>query len=224
MDKAKVALIFYFSASFLYLIAVFFDWEILELISKPAIIPSIMMWYFFKIRRKFNVLFLISLLFFFLGDMLYMLDVEGLYSLGLFFFSIPYLFVIYFTVEDLKEITKNNKKTGDYSFVVILIILSGLLYTVLSFLEIKTQIEFATYMFMGVQLVLMGVLASLVYYNLPNRQSFFLALAVSAFIMSDLFFILNKNLHELLIFKMINTFTQSISYLFYVKFFIERNK
>lgn len=103
-------------------------------------------------------------------------------------------------------------------------ILSILLCTVLSYLEIKSTLEFIIFLFLGLQLVTMGVLTSIVYYNEANKQSFFLILAVSTFIMSDLFFILNKNIHELMIFKIINGLTQTVSYMFYVKYFLERTK
>ena len=224
MSKSKVALQLFIGAGFLFLISIFFDLEILELIAKPIIIPSISMFYLFEVRRNYSLVFLTSLLFFFIGDMLYMLNVEELFFLGLLVFSFPYLFVIYFVVKDIIYIKRNGGKQNDFTFLVILIILSVLLCSVLSFLEINSIIEFIIYLFLGLQLVTMGVLTSIVYYNETNKQNFFLILAVSTFIMSDLFFILNKNIHELMVFKIINGFTQTISYMFYVKYFLERTK
>ncbi|BCY29507.1 lysoplasmalogenase family protein [Flavobacterium okayamense] len=224
MNKSKVALQFFLVAGLLFLISIFFNLEFLELISKPAIIPSIVMYYFFEIKRKYNLAFLASLFLFFLGDMLYMLKIEELYYIGLLVFSVPYLFVIYFVIKDILLIKRNGGKQNDFTFLVILVILSILLSTVLSYLEIKSTLEFIIFLFLGLQLVTMGVLTSVVYYNEANKQSFFLILAVPTFIMSDLFFILNKNLHELMIFKIINGLTQTVSYMFYVKYFLERTK
>lgn len=224
MNKSKVALLFFFVAGLLFLISIFFNLEQLELISKPAIIPSTVMYYFFETKRKYNLAFLTSLILFFVGDMLYMLKIEEMYYLGLLVFSIPYLFIIYFVIKDLLLIKTNGGKQNDFTFLVILIILSVLLCTVLSYLEIKSTLEFIIFLFLGLQLVTMGVLTSIVYYNEANKQGFFLILAVATFIMSDLFFILNKNLHELMIFKIINGLTQTVSYMFYVKYFLERTK
>ena len=224
MNKSKVALQFFLVAGLLFLISIFFNLELLELISKPAIIPSIVMYYFFENKRKYNLAFLTSLFLFFTGDMLYMLKIDELYYFGLLVFSIPYLFVIFFIIKDILLIKRNGGKQNDFTFLVILVILSILLCTVLSYLEIKSTLEFNIFLFLGLQLVTMGVLTSIVYYNEANKQSFFLILAVATFIMSDLFFILNKNLHELMIFKIINGLTQTVSYMFYVKYFLERTK
>ncbi len=224
MNKSKVALQFFLVAGLLFLISIFFNLELLELISKPAIIPSIVMYYFFENKRKYNLAFLTSLFLFFTGDMLYMLKIDELYYFGLLVFSIPYLFVIFFVIKDILLIKRNGGKQNDFTFLVILVILSILLCTVLSYLEIKSTLEFIIFLFLGLQLVTMGVLTSIVYYNEANKQSFFLILAVSTFIMSDLFFILNKNIHELMIFKIINGLTQTVSYMFYVKYFLERTK
>ena len=86
MSKSKVALQLFIGAGFLFLISIFFDLEILELIAKPIIIPSISMFYLFEARRNYSLVFLTSLLFFFVGDMLYMLNVEELFFLGLLVF------------------------------------------------------------------------------------------------------------------------------------------
>ena len=224
MNKSKVALQFFLVAGLLFLISIFFNLELLELISKPAIIPSIVMYYFFENKRKYNLAFLTSLFLFFTGDMLYMLKIDELYYFGLLVFSIPYLFVIFFIIKDILLIKRNGGKQNDFTFLVILVILSILLCTVLSYLEIKSTLEFIIFLFLGLQLVTMGVLTSIVYYNEANKQSFFLILAVATFVMSDLFFILNKNIHELMIFKIINGLTQTVSYMFYVKYFLERTK
>lgn len=224
MNKAKVALQLFLIAVFFYIVSIFFDLEVLELVSKPMIIPSISMYYLFKVGKKYSILFLISLLFFFIGDMLYMLNIEELYYFGLFVFSFPYLFVIYFIIKDIIVFKRRDGSKIDSTFIAILFILSILMFSVLSFLEIKTVKEFIVYLFLGLQLVALGVLTSIAYYNESNKQSFYLILTVASFIMSDLFFILNKNIHELIIFKIINGLAQSLSYLFYVKYFLERSK
>lgn len=222
MNKSKVALQLFLCAGFLYLISIFFNLEILELIAKPIIIPSISMYYLFEAKRNYSIVFLISLFLFFVGDMLYMLSIEELYNVGLFVFSFPYLFVIYFVSKDIIAFCKDDGKKIDFTFLVILVILSVLLYSVLSFLEVGSTIEFVVYLFLGLQLVIMGVLTSIVYYNEANKQSFYLVLAVASFIMSDLFFILNNNMHELMVFKIINGLTQTVSYLFYTKYQLAR--
>lgn len=222
MNKSKVALQLFLFAGLLFLISIFLNLEVLELIAKPIILPSISMYYLFLAKRNYSLSFLLSLFLFFVGDMLYMLNIEEMYNLGLLVFSFPYLFVIYYASKDILSFCKDGGKKIDFSFLVILIILSILLYSVLSFLEVHSTLEFIVYLFLGLQLVVMGVLTSIVYYNEADKQSFYLSLAVASFIMSDLFFILNKNMHELMVFKIINGLTQTVSYLFYVKYQLAR--
>lgn len=224
MDKSRVALILFITAGILFLLSIFFKLEILELVAKPMIIPSMMMYYFFELKRKkHDVIFVTSLLLFFFGDMAHMIDVNALYGIGLFLFTMPYLIIIFFITKDLIAIYKEEKKT-DFTFIIVLLILLGLLYSVLSFLEPNSTLEFYIYIFFGLQLVVLGVLTSVLYYNDPSKKNFFLVLTVSAFIMSDLFFILNKSFYELTLFKLINGGTQTISYLFYVKYFVEKTR
>lgn len=225
MDKSRVALILFITAGFLFLMSIFFKLEILELVAKPMIIPSMMMYYFFELKRKkHDVIFVTSLLLFFFGDMAHMIDVNALYGIGLFLFTMPYLIIIYFLVIDLIGFYKREDKKVDFTFLLILIILVGLLYSVLSFLEVDSVLALSTYVFLGLQLVVLGVLTSILYYYESNKQNFFLVLAVCSFIMSDLFFILNKSFYELTLFRLINGATQTVSYFFYVKYFLERNK
>lgn len=224
MDKSKIALSLFVVSSFFFLVSIFFNLEILELLTKPMIIPSITMYYLFELKiRKYNLFFITSLFFFFLGDMAFMIDVNALYGIGLFLFSMPYLIVIYLISVDLVKLFKKENKKVDFTFVFILFVLLGLLYSVLTFLEVESVLEFSTYIFFGLQLVALGVLTSIMYYFETSKRNFYLILTVASFIMSDLFFILNKNLHELLLFQIINGATQAASYYFYVKYFLEPN-
>lgn len=225
MDKSRIALSLFVASGFLFLVSIFFQLEILELLAKPIIIPSMLMYYFFELKgRKYDLLFVASLLLFFFGDMAHMIDINALYGIGLFLFTMPYLIVIYFITIDLIEFYKREDKKIDFTFLLILIILAGLLYSVLTFVEVESAVELSTYVFLGLQLVVLGVLTSVLYYYESNRQNFFLVLAVSSFIMSDLFFILNKSFYELILFRLINGATQTVSYFFYVKYFLERTK
>jgi hypothetical protein len=70
----------------------------------------------------------------------------------------------------------------------------------------------------------MGVMASMIYFHSSIKRNFYLAITISTFIISDLFFVLNKNIQNLLVFELINGLTQTASYYFYVRYFLERNK
>lgn len=98
------------------------------------------------------------------------------------------------------------------------------MYSVLNYLEISSKLEYFTYFAFGLQLVSMGVLTSIAYYNQADKKNFFLILTVASFIMSDLFFILNKKIEAMWLLNFINVTCQTASYYFYVKYFLERTK
>ena len=65
MGKVHSALILYFAAILLYLIAVLLGSDNLELLSKPIIIPAVYYFYYFSVKGKINFLFSFSILSYF---------------------------------------------------------------------------------------------------------------------------------------------------------------
>ena len=71
MPKVNASLILYAISGILYIVSASIGSESLTLITKPIIIPSIVFYYFTQIRRRSDDLFVLSLILFFLGDILY---------------------------------------------------------------------------------------------------------------------------------------------------------
>lgn len=224
MGKGKIILFGYFLAVFLFLLGTVFQIDVVIQISKPLIIPFILVYYFIKNESKIDFLFVSSLLIFFVGEMLYLIEPKEYYKIGLIFFALPYLILIYLIFRDNISLFKTKNKKNDFTYIFIFILLSVLLFSVLSFIEIGSLEQFLFYLFFGLQLVILGVLTSFVYYNRPNKAHFFLILAVATFIISDLFFVLNKEISELLVLKFVNTLSQMVSYYFIVMYFLLKSK
>ena len=89
MIKVSSALILYFSAVIFYVLAVIIGSDNLELFSKPIIIPSIYYFYYTSVKGKINYLFSFSILSYFIGEILYLLNNNEFLFSGLFFFGIP---------------------------------------------------------------------------------------------------------------------------------------
>lgn len=225
MAKKNPSIILFSIAGILYFISVMLNNEYLALFTKPILIPSIFVYYFIESRGKINNYFILSLTAFFIGDMLYLINLDDYYLLGLVIYLSPYLIVLGFLIQDIYNFLKRKiLNKSDMSFIIILFFLIYLMISILNVLDTKSNEEFIYFLLFGIELVLMGLFATLLYVNENSKVNFFLILAVSLFIISDIFFILNKNLFPLLIFKLANVSSQIISYYFYTRYFIEKQK
>lgn len=225
MLKAEASIILYFFAGIVFILATAFNIYEIALLVKPIIIPSVFFAYFTQVKGKINLQFSLSLFFFFMGDMLFLIGGDEIYELSLLVSLVPYVFVLNFIWKDFRVLTKESSENiVDFSFFLILAILTTLILLVLDFLEVKSKLEFFTYLLFGIELELMGLLTTLIYYNSANKRNFYLTLAVSIFILSDLFFVLYRNFDEIFLFRIINTTTQTLSYYFYLKYFVERER
>jgi hypothetical protein len=219
------AIYLYLISGLLFLLAILFQNEEFLLVTKPIIIPSILYYYYIETKGRINNFFVLSLILFFIGDMLFLINFDDFYIIGLIIFLLPYLFVIHFLYQDIKEIiAKRKNRKIDFTFIIILLILVNLLVTVLNALEDESLVEEVFFLLFGIELVAMGVMSAVIYFHSSIKRNFYLAITVVAFILSDLFFILNKNVQNLLVFELINGLAQTASYFFYVKYFLERNK
>ena len=108
MPKFHASLCLYFISGFLFVIAIAINSEILTLIAKPIIIPSLLFYYFSRIKKKANDLFVLSFVFFFIADMVYLINQEDYYYLGLFIYLLPYFIIIYFLFTDLILLLRNK--------------------------------------------------------------------------------------------------------------------
>lgn len=225
MLKVNSALILYFSAFILYVIAVLIESDNLELFSKPIIIPSIYYYYYISVRGKISYLFSFSVLSFFVGEILYLISPEDFNVLGLIFLLIPYFFILYFIIQDLNYYLKKQKiKLNTFSFYIILMLLVYLFFDVLMMMIEESSFDFFIYALYGLTLLLMGILAFVMLINYSNRTILYTGFMVACFIVSDLFFVFYKKLPDLLALKMINVTTQELSFFCYISYFISRTK
>lgn len=225
MNKIKPSIILFVLAGILYLFSVLTSSENLELLTKPIIIPSIFVYCFLESKGKLNPWYLIPLSAFFLKDMLYLINFEDYFYTALFFCLLGHLVILIFLLKDFLSLLKRKKiHKSDLSFLIILIFLVYLMISILNVLDFKSNKEFVYYFLFGVELVLLGVFATLLFINENSRSSFYLLCTVSLFIVADVFFGLNINLIPLLIFKIGNIIAEIISYYFFTLFFIQKQK
>ncbi len=225
MVKVNSALILYFIAFILYVIAVLIDSDNLELFSKPIIIPSIYYFYYISVRGKIDYLFSLSVLSFFIGEILHLISREEFNVSGLVFLLIPYFIVLYFIFQDLIYYLKKKKiNLNTFSFYVIVMLLVYLIFNALMMMIEEKSFEFFIYFLYGILLLLMGILAFVMLINYNNRTILYTGFMVGCFLISDLFFVFSKNIPDLLALKMINVATQELSFFCYISYFVYRTK
>lgn len=225
MVKVNSALLLYFTAFILYVIAVLIDSDNLELFSKPIIIPSIYYYYYISVRGKINYLFSFSMLSFFIGEILHLISREEFNVSGLIFLLIPYFIVLYFVFQDLVYYLKKKKiNLNIFSFYIIVMLLVYLFFNVLMMMIEENSFEFFVYSLYGIALLLMGVLSFVMLINYNNRTILYTGFMVGCFIVSDLFFVFYKKLPDLIALKLINVTTQELSFFCYASYFIYRTK
>jgi hypothetical protein len=225
MGKVHSALILYLAAILVYVMAVLFGSDNLELLIKPIIIPSVYYSYYISVKGKISFLFSFSILSYFFAEILLLISASDFLYPGLFCFGIPYLIITYFLAQDFLYYLKKRKYTiNNFSFYIIIILLFYMLYNVLSFINESSKLEFSFYIFNGILLFVMGIFAFLIQFNFNNKTILYMVLMVVFFIISDLFFIFSKSTKDLIALKLISIITQQLSYFFYVCYFIYRTK
>ena len=225
MGKVHSALILYLAAILVYVMAVLFGSDNLELLIKPIIIPSVYYFYYISVKGKIGFLFSFSILSYFFAEILLLISASDFLYPGLFCFGIPYLIITYFLAQDFLYYLKKRKYAiNNFSFYIIIILLFYLLYNVLSFINESSKLEFSFYIFNGILLFVMGIFAFLIQFNFSNKTILYMVLMVVFFIISDLFFIFSKSTKDVIALKLISIITQQLSYFFYVSYFICRTK
>ena len=225
MLKVNSALILYFIGFIFYIIAVLIGSDNLELFSKPIIIPSIYYFYYISVRGKIDYLFSLSVLSFFIGEILHLISREEFNVSGLVFLLIPYFIVLYFIFQDLIYYLKKKKiNLNTFSFYVIVMLLVYLIFNALMMMIEEKSFEFFIYFLYGILLLLMGILAFVMLINYNNRTILYTGFMVGCFLLSDLFFVFSKKIPDLIALKMINVATQELSFFCYISYFVYRTK
>ena len=222
-NKFNAALILFAVALILYVTSLFTDSPNLELFSRPVIIPSIYYYYFIKVKGNINFLFSISILSYFIGEIMNLISPQDFLIPELVLFIIPYFIITYFLYHDFTYYLKKRKyKMESISFFIVLLLLIYLIYSVLAFVTDATNFEFGIYVVYAILLFIMTGLAFLIQFNYSNKTILFMILMVSSFLFSDIFYIFSVMMNEVLSLKIINVITQQLSYFLFASYFINR--
>ena len=201
------------------------DWEIMTLISRSIIVPAIFLYYIQTKTKKLDFLALILCVFFFIGEIIIQTRPENSLSWLSLIYIISY---ILFTIRLYKDfnykILIDQNKSFYYKSIFILFILIFIFFQTIDLIfTLNFEYKFL-FISCAIVLLLMAILSSIGL--LLNKNNLYISLFISVllFIISDLFFALQLYYVEFFWIKLITIITQTLTYLFVIKFFLEKEK
>ncbi|WP_035678525.1 lysoplasmalogenase family protein [Flavobacterium limnosediminis] len=217
----KPALILYFIACAIFMLAVVMGSAELMLISKPIIAPSVFFYYMQEKKQRLNWIYVSIISLFFISDMIVLIDQENFFLIVLSLFLLGYLLFFKGILDDFIRIRFHFvKKTH---LLVLLISVFLLVFLLLSMLDIVVEFN-SDYLWLfviyGLLLALIGFVSAWNYNMFPSRYTTFMLLTGLSFIISDVFYVLKKDSLEIEVFDYFNNFTQVLSYYFLTRYFL----
>jgi len=180
---AKSLTVLFFIVSMLDIIGVALNNSLMQTIFKPLIVPSLIALYFFSTAKK-NKLYLLALVFSFLGDVLLM-DKNNLFLYGIAAFLLTQILYISIIVKQMEKPSNFHKYLYSFLFVNYLVYLLSLLKPNLGEL-------FYPVLIYGVTISIFGLVATLNYVSKRTRAALYLILGAVLFMTSDSMIALNK--------------------------------
>ena len=212
--------IFFFAAMLGYIMAGIWQNQPLQLLTKPLLIPLLMLWVWLNVAiTKDRILILVALFFSFAGDVFLLLEYKEplLFIPGLVSFLLTHiLYIVYFL--SLPKGKKSLLKTAPHLVLLVLaygMALVYILFPALGALKIPVLIYAMVIMSM--------LLASIhIYYRVPLRVGRLFIAGACFFVLSDSMLAFNK-FHSPIIFPFLIILTYCVAQYFIVKGFIISN-
>ena len=201
------------------------DWEIMTLISRSIVVPSIFLYYIQTKNNKLDFLPLVLCSLYFIGEIIIQTKPENSLSWLSSIYIFSYFLITYRVIQSFDFIALLSKsKPFYYRSIFILFILIFIFFETLDLIFLL-NFEYK-FLFITCAFILL-ILASFTWIQLlmnKSKANKILFTTVVLFIVSDLFFALQLYYVEFFIIQFIATVTQTLTYLFVIKFFLEKEK
>ncbi|MCG2612024.1 hypothetical protein LZZ90_10945 [Flavobacterium sp. SM15] len=226
MGKSTPALILYFASCLVYVFSVAFHWDAaITLLVKPIITPAIYFYYWQESSGRVGLLPSLVIWFFFIGDMLILVEFENLLIPLILLNLSAYLIIGYYLTKDILRL--KNPEISSHTILIICLVIAfllSLLYAALTLVFTSSDANYELLAVYGIILVLLAIETVLFYILKNNQAGFFLAISVLCLVVCDLFYVLYNYYAQLEVFIIINVFCQAFSFYFIVKYFLYRNE
>ncbi len=221
--KANIpSLIFYFIACTLVVVFKIIENDSLVLYAKSIIVPLIFIYYLITNNYKISWIKLLIFLFCFVGDIFNLLQFSDSGLGALLSFLFVYLLLLKLVIDDFKYLKLNK---GDrIPMLVSFFFIATICISILSLNFERMQLDFSLYILYGVTLSLLSFFSFVNYFKKGNYTFFCLVVMCGCFMISDVFFVINKFYLNLYAFSFIAVFVQVFSYFFMATYFIENDR
>ncbi|MCG2612025.1 lysoplasmalogenase family protein [Flavobacterium sp. SM15] len=218
--NSKPALIAYFTAALVFMIAVVLGNDELLLLAKPVIIPSILFYYLLE-KKRINWFYMIMMALFFAVDMLALLEIQNFFIIAAVITLCGYLLFLKGLLDNLLPLRFNKfNKSNFFSLLVCTFLLLYFLVISMDLLMESKEDNLWILVLYGMVLVLIGIASALNYLVKANRYTTFMIITSLAFVISDVFFILKRFFFEIDLFNYFNNLIQVLSYYYLTKYYL----
>ena len=213
-----VVCVLYFFSSLLHL-------DSLEIIVKPLFLPILFIYYLKKNRGKYQIFVVLSFVFYYISEVLFLLSSTINFLYGIFFNLISYLILLYIIGIDFLKILKFKKHIEN--LLVVLFMLTFLIYlfvSIILLIDFNSGAEKMLLYFYGITLILLCSISIASYMLKYSSLNLFLMLMTILFIVSDVFYLLIIKIEYNWVFKSVNLIAQLLSYYFFVVYSLIKSK
>lgn len=223
MESKNASIYLFIIASFLALVASVIDNEWLMILSKPIIIPALLIYYFVSEKKSTSLELLFILLVYFISDAITLVKLESAINYIMILDFVPYVLLIKVVFQDAIKngFCKINFALGVFYFVVLMI--------AMFFLVDAFVIKQSDFLFPFISYgVILGLYVSISSYNyfrtdFSEVASFIFVAAIFGLI-ADVIFVFTNMVFNVKALTYIEFALQIISYFYIVTYFIDREK
>jgi len=222
MKPNTPSLVLYFIACLFVVLFKLLQYDLLVLYVKSVIIPLLFIYYLITNEYKISLIKVMIFLFCFIGDIFNLLNFNVSPLVALFSFLFVYLLLLKLSYDDFSRLKYN--KNDNLSIFALLLFISIICASILSLKFEKMEIDFSLYLIYGITLSVLTFLCSANYIKKQNYAFLNLLIMSVCFMISDIFYLINKFYFSIYALSFIHIFVQLFSYIFMVTYFIENDK
>lgn len=212
----------YFTTCVFVVLCKFLQYDLLVLYAKSIIIPLLFIYYFITNEYKISFNEAMIFLFCFMGDIFNLLQFEVSMLAALLSFLIVYLLLLKRSIDDFSRLKFN--KSDRLPIIVTFFFITVICTSILSLKFENMKVDFSMYVIYGIALCLLIFFSITNYIIKPNFTFLNLIIMCVCFIISDIFYVINKFYFSSYALSFIHVFVQVVSYFFMVSYFVENDK
>lgn len=222
MKTNTPSVVLYFTACILVVFFKIMEYNSIMLYTKSIIVPLIFIYYLITNNYKISWIKVLIFLFSFIGDIFNLLQFNDSGLGALLSFLFVYVLLLKLAIDDFKYLKFN--KEDRIPMLLSFFFIATICTSILSLNFERMKLDFSLYVLYGVMLSLLSFFSIVNYLKKGNYTFFCLVVMCGCFMISDVFFVINKFYLKLYAFSFISVSVQVFSYFFMATYFIENDK